>query len=103
MDNNIVARNPVDWRSDAVLVTGLERVDDAEDLGGVAASGRWVGHDEADGLLGVNDENGADGERNALGVNVGRILVIDPIIRCQLGAFAICQNGEKELWNTHMS
>jgi hypothetical protein len=76
VDNNIISRNPVDGSGDAVLVAGLEGVDNSEDLGGVAASGCWVGEDEANGFLGVDDEDGTDGERNALGVDVGGILVV---------------------------
>ena len=79
VNNNIISRNPVDRGGDAVLVAGLEGVDDAEDLGGVATGGGGVGQDEADGLLGVDDEDGADGERNALGIDIGGVLVIDPI------------------------
>lgn len=78
VDDDIVTGNPVDGGGDLVLVTSLERVDDAEDLGGVATSGGRVGEDGADGLLGVNDEDGADGEGNALGVDVGGILVVNP-------------------------
>lgn len=79
MDNDIVTGNPVDGGGDLVLVTGLERVDDTEDLGGVAAGGGRVGQDETDGLLGVNDEDRADGESNALLVNVGGVLVVEPV------------------------
>lgn len=32
MDNNVLALLPVYWRSDAVLVAELDRVDDANDL-----------------------------------------------------------------------
>ena len=78
MDNNIISWNPVDWGGDAVLVAGLERVDNTEDFGGVTAGGGGVGEDEADGLLGVDDEDRADGERNALGVDVGGVLVVKP-------------------------
>jgi hypothetical protein len=76
--NDIIAWDPVDWGRDAVLVAGLEGVDDAENLGGVAAGGGWVGEDEADGLLWVDDEDGADGEGDALGVAVGDVLVVNP-------------------------
>lgn len=77
-DNDIVAGDPVDGGGDAVLVAGLEGVDDAEDLGGVAAGGGRVGEDGADLLVGVNEEDGADGEGNALLVDVGGVLVVDP-------------------------
>lgn len=61
-----------------MLVTSLERVDNAEDLSGVAASAGGVREDGADGLLGVDDEDGTDGESDALLVDVGGVLVVDP-------------------------
>jgi hypothetical protein len=79
VDNDVVTGHPVDGGGDSVLVTSLERVDDTEDLGGVAASGGGVGQDQTDGLLGVDDENGADREGNALLVNVGGVLVVQPV------------------------
>lgn len=79
MDNDIVTRHPVDRGGDLVLVASLEGVDDAEDLGAVAASGGGVGEDGADGLLGVDDKDGADGEGNALGIDIGSVLIVDPV------------------------
>jgi hypothetical protein len=38
VDDNIISWDPVDGCGDAVLVAGLKGVDDAENLGGVAAS-----------------------------------------------------------------
>ena len=78
MDDHVITGDPVDWRGDLVLVAGLQRVDNAEDLGGVAAGGGRVGEDGADGLLGVDDEDGADSEGDALGVYVGGVLVVKP-------------------------
>lgn len=57
MHNDVVTWNPVDWGGDAVLVTSLERVDHTKNLGGVAAGGCWVGEDQTDGLLWVDDED----------------------------------------------
>jgi len=92
--NDIVAGDPVDRGGNTVLVASLERVDDSEDLGGVTAGRGWVGEDETDGLLGVNDEDGTDGERNALGVNVGGILVVKHVIGiCDL-AVLVADDGE---------
>jgi len=62
-----------------VLIASLQRVDDSEHLGGVAASAGGVGEDGANGLLRVDDEDRADSEGNALGVDVGRVLVVDPV------------------------
>ena len=70
VDNDVVARDPVDWGGDLVLVAGLQRVNDAQDLGAVTAGGGRVRQDSADGLLGVDDKDGADGEGDALGVDV---------------------------------
>lgn len=79
MDDNVITGDPVDGGGDLVLVAGLEGVDDAEDLGRVATGGGGVGEDGADGLLGVDDEDGADGESDALLVDVGGVLVVDPV------------------------
>ena len=69
-----------------MLVAGLERVDDAQHLGGVASSAGGVGEDGADGLLRIDDEDAADREGNALGVDVGSVLVIDPVYRVRISA-----------------
>ena len=85
--------NPVDRGGDAVLVASLERVDNAQNLGGVTASAGRVREDGADGLLGVDDEDGADGESNALGVNVGGILVVNPSIIVSLSSLDLSPNS----------
>lgn len=84
VDDDVVAGDPVDGGGDAVLVARLEGVDDAEDLGGVAAGGGGVRKDGADLLGGVDDEDGADGEGNALGVDVRGVLVVKPGWVCQV-------------------
>ena len=55
----------VDGRGDAVLVARLQTVEDAQDLGRVAAGRGRVAQDKTDRLLGVDDEDGADGEGDA--------------------------------------
>jgi len=42
VDDNIITRDPVDGSCDAMPVAGLEGVNNAEDLGGIAAGGSWV-------------------------------------------------------------
>lgn len=69
---------PIDWCCDFVLVTGLQRVDNAENFGGVAASACRIREDSADGLLWIDHEDTANCESNALFVDVGGILVVDP-------------------------
>lgn len=85
MDNDVVARDPVDRGGDLVLVAGLQRVDDAQDLGAVTAGGSRVRQDGADGLLGVDEEDGADGEGNALLIDVGGVLVVKPKTQGRVG------------------
>ena len=77
-DNDVLAGDPVDGGGNLVLVAGLQRVDDAQDLGGVAAGAGGVREDGADLLLGVDEEDRPDGERESVVVNVGRVLVVDP-------------------------
>ena len=80
-----------------MLVTSLERVDNAQDLGGVTASAGRVREDGADGLLGVDDEDRADGESNALGVNVGGILVVNHIVGKSNLALLVANDRELQL------
>ena len=61
-----------------MLVTSLERVNDAQDLSGVAACAGGVGEDGADGLLRIDDEDAADCESDAFLVDVCGVLVVDP-------------------------
>jgi hypothetical protein len=91
-----LTRNPVDRGGDSVLVTSLERVDNAENLSGVATSGSGVWEDCADGLLGVDDEDRADGESNALGVDVGGVLVVKHVVLESDLAFLVANDGELE-------
>lgn len=56
-DNDVIARHPVNGGGHTVLVTGLERVNNTQNLSSVAASGGRVGQDQTNGLLGVNDEH----------------------------------------------
>lgn len=79
-----------------MLVASLKRVDNTEDLSSVTASGGGVGEDGADGLLGVNDEDGTDGEGNALGVDVGGVLVVDHVVGKSDLALLVADDGELE-------
>ena len=69
---------PVDRSGHAVLVASLQGIDHTQDLGSVAASRSRVGENQADGLLGIDNEDGAHSERLALLVDVLGVLVIEP-------------------------
>lgn len=74
MDNDIVTLLPVTGSGDLVLVAQLERVDDAQDFIKVTAGGCGVCDNQADSLLGINDEDRSNSERNTLGIDIGGIL-----------------------------
>lgn len=94
VDNDVVAVLPVGGGGDAVLVTELEGVNDTEDLVKVATGRGGVGEGEADGLLGVDDEDGADGEWDTLGIEVGQVLVIQHVVEGRDLAVGISDDGE---------
>ena len=96
-DDNVVTREPVDGAGDTVLVSGLQSVDNTEDLSGVTASGGGVGHDETDLLAGVDDKDGADGQSLALGVDVGGVLVVNHVVGVGDLALGVGDDGELEL------
>lgn len=79
VDNHVIPWYPVNWCNYTVIVTDLEGVEDAQNFGGVASSAGRIRKYSTDNLLRVDDEHAADGEGNALVVEVGRILVVDPI------------------------
>jgi hypothetical protein len=62
MYNNLVTWIPINGCGDLVLVASLERVNDTKNLLGVTTGGCWVGENEADGLLWIDDEDRSDSE-----------------------------------------
>jgi len=95
--DNVVARNPVDRCCDPVLISRLQRVEHAQHLRRVAPRGRGVGEYEANRLLGVDDEDAADGEGNALCVDIRLVLLVNHVV--EIGNFAalVSDNGEFQL------
>ena len=96
-NDNIITRQPVNRASDTVLISRLEGINHTENLGGVTAGRGRVGHDQTDLLGRVNDEDGADGEGHALGVDVGGILVVDHVVGVGDLALGVGDNGELEV------
>jgi len=97
VDNDIVTRDPVDGCGDAVFVTSLQGIDNPQDLGSISAGGCWVGEDKANGLFGVNNEDRADGECNALGIDVGSVLVVNHVISVRDLSILVTDDGEFEV------
>jgi hypothetical protein len=114
-DDDIITRQPVDGSGNTLLVGELESVDDTEDLSGVTAGRGRVGDDEADLLVGVNDEYGTDGqgqswklvstsrllqkmvEKRTLRVNIGGVIVVNHVIQVGNLALGVGYDGELEV------
>jgi hypothetical protein len=79
-----------------VLISSLEGVNNTEDLRSISSGGSRVGENETDGLLGVDNEDRADGERNALGVDVGSVLVINHVVCERDLTLLIANDGERQ-------
>ena len=56
-------------------------IDDPQDLVKVTTSGGRVRNGHTDDLLGIDDEHSSDSEGNALGITVGRVLVIQHVVQ----------------------
>jgi len=97
MDNHIVARDPVDWGGNTMLVACLKGVDNTENLGGVTAGRSRVGENETDSLLWVDDKDRADSESNTLGIDVGGVLVVKHVIGISYLALLVANDGESKL------
>jgi len=79
IDNDVFARFPVDGGGDLVFVAKLQGIYSAKNFIKVSANSSGIGNREADGLLGVDDEDGSDSKRHALAINVGSILFVQHI------------------------
>lgn len=96
-NDDVVTGEPVDGAGHTVLVGGLEGINDTEDLGGVAAGGGGVGHDQTDLLGGVDDEDRADGQSHTLLVDVGGVLVVNHVVQVGDLALRVGDDGELEV------
>ena len=96
-NNDIITRQPVNGASNAVLISGLEGINDTENLSSVTTSRGGVGHDQTDLLAGVDDEDGADGQSQTLGVHVGGVLVVNHVVGVGNLALRVGHDGELEL------
>lgn len=80
-----------------MLVTRLQTVQHTQNLGGIPTRRRWVAENQADSLLGVDDENGANREGNALLVDIGRVLVVQHVVQQRDLALLVAYYGELEV------
>ena len=77
-----------------MLVASLKGVNNSQNLSSVSSSGGWVGHDETNGFLWVDDENRSDCESDSLGVDVGGILVVQHVV--EVGNLPLLVTNDRE-------
>jgi hypothetical protein len=94
--DDVVAHCPVHWRSDPVFVASLKGVEHTKDLGCIPSSRGRVREDQANGFLGINDEYRPDGEGNALGVDIGGVLVVNHVVRERDLPLLVADDGKCE-------
>jgi len=97
VDDNVVALVPVDRGDNLVFVTQLEGIDHSDDLVKRTAGLGRVGDGEADDLLGIDHEDGSDGEGNTLRIDVGGINGIQHVVDGSDFTIGIGNDGELDV------
>jgi hypothetical protein len=92
--DNVISDVPVDRRDNTLLVTSLQAVDNPQDFCGVTTGARRVVHLQPDLLGGVNDEHRADGERNALLLDVVEVVLSNHVVEEGNLAVSVGDDGE---------
>lgn len=87
--------DPVDGSGNLVLVSSLERINDSQNLSGVAPGRCGIGQNETDSLLGVDDEDASNGEGDALAIHIGGVLVVKHVVG--VGDLALLVSDDWEL------
>ena len=78
-----------------MLIPGLQAINHPQYLRRVPPRARWIAQNQTNRLLWVDDVYAPDRQRHALGVHIGRILVVDHVI--QQGDFALLVANDGEL------
>jgi len=121
MNDNTVSGSPVSGSSNLVGITSLKRIDNSEDFIELTTGRSRVGKGETDGLLGVDNVDGTDGEGNTmkgrlesancpknssfakmvlpLGVQVGQVLLVEHVLRTVISRSAHCATRKADLDN----
>lgn len=89
--DDIITNAPVDRGSYTFLITGLEGVDDPQDLSGVSARGGGVHHGQADLLARVDNEHGANSKCDFL---LSDTILVDHVVEEGNSAVGIGDDGE---------
>lgn len=90
--DDIITNAPVDRGSYTFLITGLQGVDDPQDLSGVSARGGGVHHGQANLLARVDNKHGANSKRDFL---LSNAILVDHVV--EEGNFAVGIGDDWEL------
>lgn len=80
-----------------MLVPSLQRIHHTQHFGRIPPRRSRIRKYQTNGLLWINDENASDGKGNPLGVDIGRILMIQHIICIRNFALLVANDGEGQL------
>ena len=92
----MLTRNPIDRRSDPLLIPRLQAIHHPQDLRRVSPGARGIAQNQTDGLLRVNNKHTPDGKRNALLIHIRHILMIQHIIQIRHLPLLVPDDGETE-------
>lgn len=85
---------PVDGCCYALLIASLQTINDSQYFARISANARRVQHCKPDLLVGIEDEDGADGER---GVDLLHVLLRHHVIQISYTAVRIGDDWELEI------
>lgn len=80
-----------------LLVASLQAVNDSKHLAGVTTGARGIHHSQADLFRWVDDEDGTNGEGNALFANVGHVLGVEHVVEESDIAVGVSDDGELQV------
>ena len=92
--NNIIPHRPVNRRNNTLLITSLQTINHPQHFRGVAASASRIVHLEPDLLGRVDNEDGADGKRDALRSDVVQVVLRNHIVQESDFAIGVGDDGK---------
>ena len=80
MQKRAKALHPIDRRGDTLSVTCLKAINDSQYFGSISPCTRRIHHRQPNLLARVNDEDAANGESDALLIDIRGVLRVDHIV-----------------------
>ena len=80
-----------------MFVACLQAIDHPQHLRSVSPRARGIAQDQANRLLRIDDIHASDGQRHALGVHIGCVLIVDHVVQQGNLALLVANDGELEV------